>query len=149
MKKELIQIRTTENIKQKLQAEADNLELSLSQYILKCVEDKRDLVMFFEAFKREIVDVKDKIDTSFYYLKQDTDSLMNKENEDIKSYITIKIDTENLIKSDIIIIKGNVLEVIKNDKEDKIIYANNLLNDKKLQVQYQSFTEDVIIKRRA
>ena len=146
MKNETLHIRTTKEEKERIQIESDKLNLSISNYVLKCVNDKKEFISVFEYFKKEFTEVKEKIDTSFYYLKEDTEIL--KENDDDKSFITININKEEIEKKDLIIIKGNVLEVLEHKNDEQIVIVKNLMNDKRLQLNYTNLTEDMVIKRR-
>lgn len=146
--KALIQLRTTKTIKEKIQKKADTLNLSITQFLLKSVEDKDEFISVFEVFNRHFQEIKEKIDTSFYYLKEDTEELKEIKSGSNKHFITININKEDIEESDLILIKGNVLEVLEHNKDEQVFIALNLINDKKLQLKYENFTEDTIIKRK-
>lgn len=148
----LIQVRTTEDVKIKIQKQAEILNMSISQFLLKSVEDKKEFINIFEQFDKEFRNIKEKIDTSFYYLKEDTQeiqSIINEEKEDNKHYSTLDIPKEEISKTDLILIKGNVLEVLEHNKEEGYLLAINILNDKKLQLKYENLTDDLVVKRRS
>ena len=149
--KALIQIRTTEEMKAKIQKQADALNMSVSQLLLKSVEDNKDFISIFERFYKEFENINENISSTFYIFKQDIDEL--KESKLVKSeskihYVDIKIPKENIIEEDLIVLKGNVLEVLENNVEGSYFLVLNLINNTKMQLTYDKFTDDAIIKRK-
>lgn len=149
--KALIQIRTTEEMKAKIQKQADTLNMSVSQLLLKSVEDNKDFISIFERFYKEFENINENISSTFYFFKQDIDELKEDKlakNESKKHYIDIKIPKENIIEEDLIVLKGNVLEVLENNVEGSYFLVLNLINNTKMQLTYDKFTDDAIVKRR-
>lgn len=149
--KALIQIRTTEEMKAKIQKQADTLNMSVSQLLLKSVEDNKDFISIFERFYKEFENINENISSTFYFFKQDIDELKEGKlvtNESKKHYVDIKIPKENIIEEDLIVLKGNVLEVLENNVEDSYFLVLNLINNTKMQLTYDKFIDDAIIKRR-
>lgn len=149
--KALIQIRTTEEMKAKIQKQADALNMSVSQLLLKSVEDNKDFISIFERFYKEFENINENISSTFYFFKQDIDELKEGKlvkNESKKHYVDIKIPKENIIEEDLIVLKGNVLEVLENNVEGSYFLVLNLINNTKMQLTYDKFTDDAIIKRR-
>ena len=149
--KALIQIRTTEEMKAKIQKQADTLNMSVSQLLLKSVEDNKDFISIFERFYKEFENINENISSTFYFFKQDIDELKEGKlvkNESKKHYVDIKIPKENIIEEDLIVLKGNVLEVLENNVEGSYFLVLNLINNTKMQLTYDKFTDDAIIKRR-
>ena len=149
--KALIQIRTTEEMKAKIQKQADALNMSVSQLLLKSVEDNKDFISIFERFYKEFENINENISSTFYFFKQDIDELKEGKlvtNESKKHYVDIKIPKENIIEEDLIVLKGNVLEVLENNVEGSYFLVSNLINNTKMQLTYDKFIDDAIIKRR-
>lgn len=149
--KALIQIRTTEEMKAKIQKQADALNMSVSQLLLKSVEDNKDFISIFERFYKEFENINENISSTFYFFKQDIDELKEGKlvtNESKKHYVDIKIPKENIIEEDLIVLKGNVLEVLENNVEGSYFLVSNLINNTKMQLTYDKFTDDAIVKRR-
>ncbi len=149
--KTLIQIRTTEEMKAKIQKQADTLNMSVSQLLLKSVEDNKDFISIFERFYKEFENINENISSTFYFFKQDIDELKEGKlvtNESKKHYVDIKIPKENIIEEDLIVLKGNVLEVLENNVEGSYFLVSNLINNTKMQLTYDKFIDDAIIKRR-
>lgn len=149
--KALIQIRTTEEMKAKIQKQADALNMSVSQLLLKSVEDNKDFISIFERFYKEFENINENISSTFYFFKQDIDELKEGKlvkNESKKHYVDIKIPKENIIEEDLIVLKGNVLEVLENNVEGGYFLVLNLINNTKMQLTYDKFTDDAIVKRR-
>lgn len=149
--KALIQIRTTEEMKAKIQKQADALNMSVSQLLLKSVEDNKDFISIFERFYKEFENINENISSTFYFFKQDIDELKEGKlvkNESKKHYVDIKIPKENIIEEDLIVLKGNVLEVLENNVEGSYFLVLNLINNTKMQLTYDKFTDDAIVKRR-
>ncbi len=149
--KALIQIRTTEEMKAKIQKQADTLNMSVSQLLLKSVEDNKDFISIFERFYKEFENINENISSTFYFFKQDIDELKEGKlvtNESKKHYVDIKIPKENIIEEDLIVLKGNVLEVLENNVEGSYFLVSNLINNTKMQLTYDKFIDDAIIKRR-
>ncbi len=149
--KALIQIRTTEEMKAKIQKQADALNMSVSQLLLKSVEDNKDFISIFERFYKEFENINENISSTFYFFKQDIDELKEGKlvtNESKKHYVDIKIPKENIIEEDLIVLKGNVLEVLENNVEGSYFLVLNLINNTKMQLTYDKFIDDAIIKRR-
>ena len=149
--KALIQIRTTEEMKAKIQKQADTLNMSVSQLLLKSVEDNKDFISIFERFYKEFENVNENISSTFYFFKQDIDELKEGKlvkSESKKHYVDIKIPKENIIEEDLIVLKGNVLEVLENNVEGSYFLVLNLINNTKMQLTYDKFTDDAIVKRR-
>ena len=149
--KALIQIRTTEEMKAKIQKQADTLNMSVSQLLLKSVEDNKDFISIFERFYKEFENINENISSTFYFFKQDIDELKEGKlvkSESKKHYIDIKIPKENIIEEDLIVLKGNVLEVLENNVEGSYFLVLNLINNTKMQLTYDKFTDDAIVKRR-
>lgn len=149
--KALIQIRTTEEMKAKIQKQADTLNMSVSQLLLKSVEDNKDFISIFERFYKEFENINENISSTFYFFKQDIDELKESKlvkSESKKHYVDIKIPKENIIEEDLIVLKGNVLEVLENNVEGSYFLVLNLINNTKMQLTYDKFTDDAIIKRR-
>ena len=149
--KALIQIRTTEEMKAKIQKQADTLNMSVSQLLLKSVEDNKDFISIFERFYKEFENINENISSTFYFFKQDIDELKEGKlvtNESKKHYVDIKIPKENIIEEDLIVLKGNVLEVLENNVEGSYFLVSNLINNTKMQLTYDKFTDDAIVKRR-
>lgn len=149
--KALIQIRTTEEMKAKIQKQADTLNMSVSQLLLKSVEDNKDFISIFERFYKEFENINENISSTFYFFKQDIDELKEGKlvkNESKKHYVDIKIPKENIIEEDLIVLKGNVLEVLENNAEGSYFLVLNLINNTKMQLTYDKFTDDAIVKRR-
>lgn len=149
--KALIQIRTTEEMKAKIQKQADTLNMSVSQLLLKSVEDNKDFISIFERFYKEFENINENISSTFYFFKQDIDELKEGKlvkNESKKHYVDIKIPKENIIEEDLIVLKGNVLEVLENNVEGSYFLVLNLINNTKMQLTYDKFTDDAIVKRR-
>ena len=149
--KALIQIRTTEEMKAKIQKQADTLNMSVSQLLLKSVEDNKDFISIFERFYKEFENINENISSTFYFFKQDIYELKEGKlvtNESKKHYVDIKIPKENIIEEDLIVLKGNVLEVLENNVEGSYFLVLNLINNTKMQLTYDKFTDDAIVKRR-
>lgn len=149
--KALIQIRTTEEMKAKIQKQADTLNMSVSQLLLKSVEDNKDFISIFERFYKEFENINENISSTFYFFKQDIDELKEGKlvkSESKKHYVDIKIPKENIIEEDLIVLKGNVLEVLENNVEGSYFLVLNLINNTKMQLTYDKFTDDAIVKRR-
>ncbi len=149
--KALIKIRTTEEMKAKIQKQADALNMSVSQLLLKSVEDNKDFISIFERFYKEFENINENISSTFYFFKQDIDELKEGKlvkNESKKHYVDIKIPKENIIEEDLIVLKGNVLEVLENNVEGSYFLVSNLINNTKMQLTYDKFIDDAIIKRR-
>lgn len=149
--KALIQIRTTEEMKAKIQKQADTLNMSVSQLLLKSVEDNKDFISIFERFYKEFENINENISSTFYFFKQDINELKEGKlvtNESKKHYVDIKIPKENIIEEDLIVLKGNVLEVLENNVEGSYFLVSNLINNTKMQLTYDKFIDDAIIKRR-
>ena len=149
--KALIQIRTTEEMKAKIQKQADALNMSVSQLLLKSVEDNKDFISIFERFYKEFENINENISSTFYFFKQDIDELKEGKlvkNESKKHYVDIKIPKENIIEEDLIVLKGNVMEVLENNVEGSYFLVLNLINNTKMQLTYDKFTDDAIVKRR-
>jgi NMD protein affecting ribosome stability and mRNA decay len=129
-KEGLIQVRTTVEEKEKIQSKADKLNLSVSNYVLKCISDKDNIINIFEQFNSKFEDIKEKIDYSFSYLKEDTEAIKNKEKEGVvKEYISINLEKNNLslFKVDDILEANNNLYIVENILSDGL-GIKNLLN---------------------
>jgi hypothetical protein len=129
-KEGLIQVRTTVEEKEKIQSKADKLNLSVSNYVLKCISDKDNIINIFEQFNSKFEDIKEKIDYSFSYLKEDTEAIKSKEKECVvKEYISINLEKNNLslFKVDDILEANNNLYIVENILSDGL-GIKNLLN---------------------
>jgi hypothetical protein len=129
-KEGLIQVRTTVEEKEIIQSKADKLNLSVSNYVLKCISDKDNIINIFGQFYSEFEDVKEKIDNSFYYLKEDTEAIKNKEKECVvKEYISVNLEKNNLslFKVDDILEANNSLYIVENVFENSL-GIKNILN---------------------
>lgn len=144
-KEGLIQVRTTVEEKEIIQNKADKLNLSVSNYVLKCISEKDNIINIFEQFNSKFEDVKEKIDNSFYYLKEDTEAIKNKEKEYVvKEYISINLEKNNLslFKVDDILEANSNLYIVENILNDGLGIKNilNLKTSKLTQEHTNSIT---------
>lgn len=128
-KEGLIQVRTTVEEKEIIQNKADKLNLSVSNYVLKCISNKDNIINVFEQFNSKFEDVKEKIDNAFYYLKEDTEAIKSKEKECVvKEYISINLEKNNLslFKVDDILEANSNLYIVENILSDGLGIKNLL-----------------------
>ena len=158
--KALIQIRTTEEIKIKIQKQAEELNMSVSQFILKSVEDKKDFVSIFEHFNKDFKELKDITTEGFYCLREDIQDVAldfnekNKHNssdfnDKNKHYSKVDIEKEEIIETDLIIISNNIFEVIEHNREGEYFLVSRLSDGENKKLSYENYRSDSIIKRRS
>lgn len=126
-KTELVQFRTTKTRKNNIENRAKLLGLSTAKYMENCTDDSDKLLSIFDKFKDEIDEVKEGVNNSFHYLKQDTEELLSESKKESNlTYSTINLEDN---KSNINTYKvDDILTALVEDKE--LLYrVENIFDD--------------------
>jgi hypothetical protein len=145
-KEGLIQVRTTVEEKEIIQSKADKLNLSVSNYVLKCISDKDNIINIFEQFNSKFEDIQEQNGNYFYYLRQAIEEFENNKNIEVKKeYIEINLsnkqDTTSYKVDDILEANSN-LYIVENILNDGLGIKNilNLKTSKLTQEHTNSIT---------
>lgn len=147
-KTELVQFRTTKTRKNNIENRAKQLGLSTAKYLENSVDDTNKLLSIFDKFQSEIEEVKEGVNNSFHYLKQDTEAILNS-SESNKEYQLINIEKTdiNLFKPEDILEANNSLFIIELVLEDGL-GIKNLLTMKTSKISEKHLESITSIRRK-
>lgn len=147
-KTELVQFRTTKTRKNNIETRAKQLGISVAKHMENCTDDTEKLLTVFDSFKQETEDIKEAINNSFHYLKQDTETILNS-SESNKEYQLINIEKTdiNLFKPEDILEANNSLFIIELVLEDGL-GIKNLLTMKTSKISEKHLESITSIRRK-
>lgn len=155
-KTELVQFRTTKKRKSSIETRAKQLGISVAKHMENCTDDTEKLLTVFDSFKQEIEEVKEGVNNSFHYLKQDTEELLlESKKESNLTYSTVNLeDKKNSIDTyrvdDILTAKVENRELlyrVENVFEDSI-GVQNLHNLKRAKITLKDTSAIVSLIRK-
>lgn len=139
---------TTVAKKEEIQRISSSLNLTMTDYILSSLDDKKFIVEQTEKVNQNVLNSSSVLLTELTEMlssiKEDTKEI----NSSFKPFVEINISSfKEIRQGDLLILKGNTIEVFENDLDENKLYVMNLVNNKKHQLSYEQLV-DSIVKRR-
>lgn len=136
------------SIKEEIQSTSASQNLTMTDYLLSCHNNNKFTIAQNEKINQNILNSSSVLLTELTKMLSSIKEDTKKINTSFKPFVEINISSfKEIRQGDLLILKGNTIEVFENDLDENKLYVMNLVNNKKHQLSYEQLV-DSIVKRR-